>query len=165
MGFPEDMGPGDLDGFGFLIPYGEGLPVLGSLWTSSIFPGRAPTGSKFTRNMMGGWRNGWVLSRDDHELQDRILDVFEKALPSRGQVEFLRIVRHAKAIPQYTVGHERRLQEIGSRLKRFPGIYLTGNAYRGVALNDCTREARETARRVVGDLFGEKGSGGGEDAG
>jgi len=115
--------------------------------------------------MLGGWRNGWILSRDDQELQDQVLDVFEKGLQSRGQVQFSRIVRHAKAIPQYTVGHGKRLQEIEKRLEQFPGIYLTGNAYRGVGLNDCSREARETARRVTGDLFGRPGTRGDKDAG
>ena len=42
LGFSKAEAPGPLDGFGFLVPYREGVPVLGSLWTSSIFPGRAP---------------------------------------------------------------------------------------------------------------------------
>jgi len=163
IGFPERESPGPLDGFGFLVPHSEGLPLLGSLWTSSIFPGRAPAGHRFTRNMLGGWRNGWVVSRDDHELEERVLDVFEKALPARGRAVFLRVVRHARAIPQYALGHGRRLAEIDKRLQRFPGLYLTGNAYRGVALNDCTREARETARRVAADFLGGSGFHGAKD--
>jgi protoporphyrinogen/coproporphyrinogen III oxidase len=151
LGFPEDAAPGALDGFGFLVPHGEGVPLLGSLWTSSIFPGRAPDGSLFTRNMVGGWRNGSILSKEDAELQEMVLQVLEKALHARGQVEFRRVVRHAKAIPLYTVGHGIRLQEIEERVKAFPGLYLTGNAYRGVALNDCTREAERVAGRVESD--------------
>jgi len=109
--------------------------------------------------MLGGWRNGWVVSRDDDELQEQVLDVFEKAMPARGRVEFLRVVRHPRAIPQYVLGHGRRLVEIEKRVERFPGLYLTGNAYRGVALNDCTHEARATARRLAADLLGP-GAGG-----
>jgi len=162
LGFDARCGPGPLDGFGFLVPHEEGLPLLGSLWTSSIFSGRVPEGKQLTRNMVGGWRNGWVLARDDAELQERVLDVFETALQARGQVDFLRVVRHARAIPLYTVGHENRLREIGARMERHPGVYLTGNAYRGVALNDCVREARVMARRVVEDRVGRPP--GGEEA-
>lgn len=153
LGFDSGSGPGPLNGFGFLVPHEEGLPLLGSLWTSSIFVGRAPQGKQLTRNMLGGWRNGWILGREDAELAGRVLDVFAEALPARGRAEFVRVVRHPRAIPLYTVGHEARLQRIGDLLRRHRGIYLTGNAYRGVALNDCVREAGGTARRVAEDLL------------
>ena len=165
LGFDAGSGPGPLDGFGFLVPHEEGLPLLGSLWTSSIFPGRAPQGKQFTRNMLGGWRNGWILSRGDAELEEQVLDVFARALPARGRVEFLRVIRHVQAIPLYKVGHEARLRRIGDLLARHPGIWLTGNAYRGVALNDCVREARVTARRVLERLVGDPGSQGAPDGG
>ena len=162
LGFDSACGPGPLDGFGFLVPHEEGLPLLGSLWTSSIFPGRAPQGKQFTRNMLGGWRNGWILSREDGEMQERVLEVFARALPARGRVEFLRVIRHVKAIPLYTVGHEARLRRIGELLAAHPGIWLTGNAYRGVALNDCVREAGATARKVVEHVAGGRGCRGGD---
>ena len=153
LGFPKEDAPGNLDGFGFLVPYREGLPLLGSLWTSSIFPDRSPAGHVFTRNMLGGWRNGQVLSCDDNELEEMVLGTFSKAMNRAGSVHFRRIVRHTRAIPLYEVGHETRLQKITEGLERFHGLYLTGNAYRGVSLNDCTREAGETAGRVEADFL------------
>lgn len=148
LGFLKAEAPGPLDGFGFLVPYLEGSPVLGSLWTSSIFPERAPEDSVLTRNMVGGWRNGWAVSLEEEELEDLASGMLEQALGNRGSVCFRRCIRHAKAIPLYLLGHGRRLEAIDERLARFPGVYLTGNAYRGVALNDCTREAVRIARRV-----------------
>ncbi len=165
LGFPEDAAPGPMDGFGFLVPYGEGVPVLGSLWTSSIFPQRAPAGSHFTRNMVGGWRNGWPLACEDDELEEMVLRVLEKALKGRGTVRFRKVVRHPEAIPLYGVGHGQRLREIGERLAPFAGLYLTGNAYRGVALNDCAREAERTARKVEADFLSAGVPWGEKDAG
>ncbi len=153
LGFSKAEAPGPLDGFGFLVPYREGVPVLGSLWTSSIFPGRAPEGCVFTRNMVGGWRNGWATSLEEEELEETVSATLEQALGARGTVHFRSCVRHAKAIPLYFLGHGRRLNAIEDCLARFPGVYLTGNAYRGVALNDCTREAVRIARRVEQDLI------------
>ncbi len=151
LGFPEREAPGSLDGFGFLIPYAEKTPVMGSLWTSSIFSGRAPSGHVFTRNMVGGWRNAWASTCDDGTLTGLVFEILEKALGNRGRAAFQRIVRHTHAIPLYTVGHGQRLQEVDRLLEGYPGLYLTGNAFRGVALNDCSREALRVAKQVEAD--------------
>ena len=153
LGFSRAEAPGPLDGFGFLVPYREGSPVLGSLWTSSIFPERAPGDCVLTRNMVGGWRNGWAVSLEDEELEEIASTMLEQAIGSRGRARFRRCVRHTRAIPLYLLGHGRRLAAIEERLALHPGLYLTGNAYRGVALNDCAREAVRTARRVEEDLL------------
>ena len=63
--------------------------------------------------------------------------------------EFARSYTHQRAIPQYHVGHARRLSEIDRELPAQPGLYLTGNAYRGVSLNDCIENAWKTADRVL----------------
>lgn len=159
LGFSRAEAPGPLDGFGFLVPYREGSPVLGSLWTSSIFPARAPSDCVLTRNMVGGWRNGWAASLQDEELEEIASAMLGQAVGNRGRARFRRCVRHSKAIPLYFLGHGRRLSAIEERLARYPGLYLTGNAYRGVALNDCTREAVRIARRVEEDLLQVRGLG------
>lgn len=160
LGFAKTEAPGPLDGFGFLVPYGEGSPILGSLWTSSIFPGRAPRDTVLTRNMVGGWRNGWTMSLDEEDLEQMTSEMLARAVGGRGRVQFRRFVRHPRAIPLYLVGHARRLEAIEERLSGFPGIYLTGNAFRGVALNDCTREACRLARRIEEDWMEGREDGG-----
>ncbi len=59
-----------------------------------------------------------------------------------------------RAIPQYVAGHEQRLQALDERLKAFPGLFLTGNAFSGVGLNDCVRSSNETAERILSQLQG-----------
>ena len=68
--------------------------------------------------------------------------------------DFVRIFRHERAIPQYVVGHEQRLLALDERLKAFPGLFLTGNAFSGVGLNDCVRSSNETAERILSQLQG-----------
>jgi oxygen-dependent protoporphyrinogen oxidase len=164
LGFPRAEAPGALDGFGFLVPYGEGRPVLGSLWTSSIFPGRAPAEFVFTRNMVGGWRNGWTVALEEEELEAMASSMLEEAVGGKGRVHFRQCIRHQRAIPLYLLDHGRRLETLEERLAAFPGIYITGNAFRGVALNDCTREAWRVAQRVEQDCIDPQGREGGREA-
>ena len=63
--------------------------------------------------------------------------------------EMVRIYRHRRAIPQYLVGHAARLERIEARLRSYPGVILTGNAYRGVGINDCVHQAKEAAKKAV----------------
>ncbi|MEW6441059.1 MAG: protoporphyrinogen oxidase [bacterium] len=153
LAFPEGATPGSLDGFGFLVPHREGTPVLGSLWTSRIFESRSPAGCVLTRNMVGGWRSPQAVEAEDAELEEMVHRLLERASGARGKVIFRYVVRHERAIPSYVVGHVRRLERIEERLALFPGVYLTGNAYRGVAINDCTREAVRVSQRIEADFL------------
>jgi len=56
---------------------------------------------------------------------------------------------HDRGIPQYLVGHGKRLELIFGRLAGLPGLHLNSNAYRGIALNDCVRESRATAEGIA----------------
>ena len=59
-----------------------------------------------------------------------------------------RVYRYEQAIPQYEVGHQALLDGLEARLRAFPGLFLTGNSYRGVSVNDCLREGKRTADKV-----------------
>ena len=66
---------------------------------------------------------------------------------------FIRIFRHEKAIPQYIVGHGKRLEALTELLKRQPGLVLTGNSYRGIGLNDCVAAAHKGAQEALDHLM------------
>jgi oxygen-dependent protoporphyrinogen oxidase len=148
-----DRGP--LDGFGFLVPRSEGIRTLGALWESTIYPNRAPVGKSLLRVILGGAHDPGAIRLDDEELTRIVLDELRTTMGLHVRPEFIRIVRHAVGIPQYTVGHLARLQRIESRLERHPGLFLAGNSYRGVAINSCIAEAPAIARRVV-DFIGNR---------
>lgn len=142
------MGPG-LDGFGFLVPSREERGILGTVVDSNVFPNRAPEGRVLLRTMVGGARRPENALLEDDVLLDRVRSELRDIMQLRADPEFTSIYRHEKAIPQYLVGHSDRLARLENELDRFPGLFLTGNAYRGVSLNDCVVNARKTADRVV----------------
>lgn len=139
----------DLDGFGYLIPRKEGRSILGTLWDSSIFPQRAPEGHVLLRSMMGGATNPGAAGFSDDEVLSRTMADLRGIMGITAAPDFVRIFRHPRAIPQYLSGHSRRLAAIADRLDRHAGLFLTGNAFHGIGLNDCVNAANRTAGQVV----------------
>jgi len=141
------MGSG-LDGFGFLVPSRERRGILGTVVDSNVFPNRAPAGKVLLRTMVGGARTPQLAELSDELLIDRVLGDLKDIMGISADPEFVSIYRHRKAIPQYLVGHAERLVAIGEELRKFPGLVLTGNAFRGVSLNDCVLNAAGTAQSL-----------------
>ena len=150
MGFKKSDMNHALNGFGFLAPSREERSILGCLWTSSIFPGhRAPPDHALLRVMIGGARHPLLSVKTDAELLSSALRELRELLGLHNRPSFFRVFRHKSAIPQYEMGHLSRIQALDAALGEWPGLYLAGNAYRGVAVNDCTREADRLATQVV----------------
>jgi oxygen-dependent protoporphyrinogen oxidase len=146
----HDRGP--LDGFGFLVPRGEGVRILGALWETSIYGARAPHGKALIRAMIGGATDPSVSDLSDGALLDTVRADLERTMGLRLAPEFVHIVRHRRGIPQYTIGHLGRLDRIESGLAGAPGLFLAGNSYRGVAVNSCIEEGRKLAARITTHL-------------
>ncbi|HKK01734.1 MAG TPA: protoporphyrinogen oxidase, partial [Desulfuromonadales bacterium] len=141
---------------GYLIPRREGRAILGTLWDSSIFPERAPEGNVLLRSMMGGATNPAAIDLSEAEVRSRVAAELKTIMGIDAAPDFVRIFRHQRAIPQYTVGHSRRLQAIDEHLGKVRGLFLTGNAFSGIGINDCVNAAQQVAKRVV-DFLGDEG--------
>lgn len=138
-----------LDGFGYLVPKEEGRTVLGTLWDSSMFEERAPAGMALLRSMAGGACKPELIGLSDDELTKRIRADLQAAMGISKEPAFVRIIRHQQAIPQYTVGHGKRLEAVDGRLSSLPGLFLTGNAFKGVGLNDCVAASQATVDKAL----------------
>jgi oxygen-dependent protoporphyrinogen oxidase len=130
-----------LDGFGYLTPRGSRRDVLGVQWCSSTFTGRAPEGMAMLRAVCGGWQRPEIVNWDDTRLIRAVTAELRVSMGITAQPVFERIIRWDRAIPQYHVGHLERVAAIEARTARHLGLFLAGNAYRGIALNDCTEQA------------------------
>ncbi|MGL4465020.1 MAG: FAD-dependent oxidoreductase, partial [Planctomycetia bacterium] len=98
--------------------------------------------------ILGGWQRRDVLQWTDRELVEAVRADLAAALGVAASPIFQWIYRWPLAIPQYFLGHGARLERIDTAVRRHDGLFLTGNAYRGVAINDCTAEAERTATAV-----------------
>lgn len=141
-----------LDGFGYLITRKEGRSTLGTLWDSSMFDNRAPDGRVLLRSMAGGACLPELINIPDGLLLSRVQDDLRLIMGIEAEPSFVRIFRHEQAIPQYIAGHGERLARLEELAAGHPGLLLTGNAFRGVGLNDCVASSHLAVERAVAFL-------------
>jgi oxygen-dependent protoporphyrinogen oxidase len=137
-----------LDGFGFLVPRGQGPRILGALWESSVYPGRAEPGRALIRVMAGGAHDPAFISLTDDQALGLVRRDLRTTMGITAEPRMVQIVRHPDGIPQYTVGHLDRLAQIDAGMARLPGLHLAGHGYRGVGINHVIANARALADQI-----------------
>jgi protoporphyrinogen/coproporphyrinogen III oxidase len=142
-----------MDAFGFVVPTKENRSLLGCTFASVKFPGRAPEGTMLLRAFIGGDAHASLLAMDDKDLATRVQRDLAELLGISGPPIFSSLVRHEKAMPQYTLGHLDRVAHVESQAKKHPGLVLAGNGYRGLGLPDCVRSGETAAESIFRDLF------------
>jgi oxygen-dependent protoporphyrinogen oxidase len=134
------------------VPFREGRKILGTLFDSSIYPGRAPEGHVLLRTMVGGARASSIAMLEDGKLLDTVLSELGNVTGIKAEPEFVKLYRHEKAIPQYAVGHPGKLKALDERLEKFRGLYITGNALKGIGFNDCIENSYQLAIRILEEV-------------
>jgi oxygen-dependent protoporphyrinogen oxidase len=148
LGYRRAEVPVALDGFGFIVPQQTRRDLLGVQWCSSIFPERAPPGLVLLRAMCGGWNRPEIVGWDDNRLIQAVRAELRLAMGIETTPVFHHLVRWERAIPQYHLGHLERVAWIEERVARHPGLFVGGNAYHGIAVNDCTEQAELLAEQL-----------------
>jgi protoporphyrinogen/coproporphyrinogen III oxidase len=144
LGFaPGSMPPPD--GFGFLVPTLERRRILGAIHASSTFPWRAEGGRILYTCMVGGAKRPDLVDLDDAALVTLVREELRELAGVMAEPIFSEVFHWKRGIPQYNVGHLERVAAIDEDLTRWPGLYLTGNAYKGIGLTDCIRSATALA--------------------
>jgi len=154
LGFVRETLERGPQGFGFLAPRSEKLRILGSLWPSDIFADRAPSGLRLTTTMIGGAHDENAVELDDANLGRIALEDLRQAMGFVVAPRFKRVARHARAIPQYTLGHLDRVAGIEHALAERSGLVIAGNGLHGLSVNACIEEAGPLAERILGILDG-----------
>jgi protoporphyrinogen/coproporphyrinogen III oxidase len=152
LGFEKARAKDKLPGFGALAPRGETKSLLGVLVPSNIFPDRAPSDAALATAMLGGARDPSIVERDDAVLIARALEEIRAVTGLDAEPRFVRVLRHARGIPQYNLGHGARLAAIDAAVAAHRGLFLAGNSYRGIAINACAADAPKVARSIL-DAF------------
>ncbi|MEX0601811.1 MAG: protoporphyrinogen oxidase, partial [Bacteroidota bacterium] len=142
----------DVDGFGFLVPTVERRNILGCLWSSSLFPGRAQEGMSALTCFVGGGRQPGLLERDDPALVELAGEDLKSIMQITGKPVYFRVTRWPQAIPQYELGHMKLMVELDRFEVDHPGLFLCSNYRGGIAVGDCVMNAHRTAVQVLARL-------------
>ena len=149
LGFRREQVAHPLDGFGLLVPAVEQRSILGVLFSSSLFPGRAPDGHVALTVMVGGTRQPEMASLSPDRLLARIRTDLTELLGITGEPVFQRHTVWPRAIPQYNLGYEQYLGVMAACERANPGLLIGGQARDGIALPACIAAGESLAARAV----------------
>ena len=153
LAYPNGAFKRPLDGFGNLIPRNQGIRTLGTIWSSTLFPGRTPEGWALLTNYIGGATDWEIAELSKTEIAAAVhQDLQRTLLAAAAEPKILNIRLWPQAIPQYVLGHRDRLQRLEASLQNNPGLYVCSNYLDGVALGDCVRRAHDRADAVAAYL-------------
>ena len=152
LGFRKEDVRRPVAGFGFLVPSREQRGILGCLWSSSLFPHRAPEGTVALTTFVGGARQPELVDLKEDALCDLALSEVKKIMEIEGKHVYLRLTRWRKAIPQYELGHLAKIEILDKFEQAHPGVWFCSNFKGGISVGDCVKSARETADRVLQSL-------------
>jgi len=148
-GFRIKNVPHPLEGFGLLVPEVEQRSILGTLFSSTLFPGRAPDDMVGLTTFVGGVRSPELASLDDLSLARLVGNELWELLGVNGPIQYLDVRRWPRAIPQYTLGYD-RYQEIFSAIEAAtPGLFIGGNVRDGISIGSCIESGTRLARAAL----------------
>lgn len=141
-----------VEGFGFLVPRGEAATLLGCLFPSQLFRGRAPAGHELLTAFAGGRRRPELVDEPDDTLRELIISDLDLALGFHGAPRDLGVARWRHAIPQPDRYHVRRMRELEAALADTPRFALAGGYLSGVAVADAILSGARAAESVSAAL-------------
>ncbi len=137
-----------LDAFGGLIPSKEKRGVLGILFPSAIFKGRAPETGALLSVFLGGIKKPEIISKSDQEIRDIVMKEIRETLFDNSEPDLFKIFRYSHAIPQYEKTSGERLYFIKKIQDQYPGLILAGNIRDGIGMADRIKQAK-----IISDML------------
>jgi oxygen-dependent protoporphyrinogen oxidase len=149
LGYRREQVQHPLDGFGLLVPEIERRDVLGILFSSTLFPGRAPDGHVALTVLVGGTRQPEIARLPAEKLLDVVGGDLRELLGVSGTPVFQRHTFWPRAIPQYNLGYETHLEAIAAAERSHRGLFIGGQARDGIAVPACVAAGEKLADRLA----------------
>ena len=140
----------NINAFGGLVPSKENRRILGVLFPSSFFNGRAPKDGALLSVFLGGIKHPEFYDLNDEQIKTLVDEEIGEMLHLKGiKPDLLKIFRYHHAIPQYTVTSEQRLNAIEFIQHVYPGLVLAGNINDGIGMGDRIKQGRGVAEKII----------------
>jgi len=148
LGFRREDVTHPCQGFGMLIPKIEGFKILGTIFSSALFPNRAPAGHLTLTSYIGGARYPELALLPPAQLIETVLADLRVLLGVKGPPVFAQTAVYPRAIPQYNVGYGKYRQLLNDFEAAAPGLFFAGHYRDGVSLGDSIVSGVNIAGRV-----------------
>lgn len=142
----------NLYGFGFLVPRQEKIRTLGTVWNSSLFPGRGPEGTVTMTSFIGGATDLQAIEHTDKEISKIVQQDNVRLLGITGEPVAGKVWKHPRALPQYNLRHGHIVEAIREGERALPGVFFAGNYLEGPSLGKCLENGFRTAEAVAAYL-------------
>ncbi len=149
LGFRREDIAHPLDGFGLLAPARERRVLLGAIFSSTLFPERAPAGHVAITVMAGGTRQPELARLPPDALLATVLPDLCELLGMHGKPVFTHHTFWPRAIPQYNLGYGRFLAAMMATEKKLPGLFIGGHVRDGISLGACIASGLRLAERAT----------------
>jgi oxygen-dependent protoporphyrinogen oxidase len=148
LGFRREDVAHSCQGFGMLIPKVEGFRILGTIFSSSLFPNRAPAGHVTLTSYVGGERQPDLALRSAEELVALTCEDLQVLLGVKGRPVFQHTALYPRAIPQYNLGYGHYREWMDAVENQTAGLFLAGHYREGVSLGDSIVSGCNVVERV-----------------
>ncbi|MFL6559148.1 MAG: protoporphyrinogen oxidase [Bacillus sp. (in: firmicutes)] len=150
LAFPEEAVKNDIDGTGFVVSRNSDYSITACTWTHKKWAHSTPKGKVLLRCYVGRSGDETIVDLSDDRIIKIILDDLKKTMDITMSPDFAVISRWKNSMPQYTVGHKKRVADIFEHMSaELPGIFLAGSSYGGVGLPDCIDQGVEAVQNVL----------------
>jgi len=149
LGYKREQVKTSLRGFGFLVPEIEKRKILGTIWSSSIFPDRAPESCVELTTFVGGSRQPKIVDMPTDEVAKLAHDENAALMKIEGAPEFQSVSKWERAIPQYNIGHLSIMDAVSRVESLHKGFYICSNYKDGISVADCIANGKKTAEAIL----------------
>ncbi|WP_071459086.1 protoporphyrinogen oxidase [Bacillus massilinigeriensis] len=153
MAFPESAIKEDIDGTGFVVSRNSDYAITACTWTHKKWAHSAPAGKALLRCYVGRPGDEAIVDAADAEIVQVALGDLQKIMNISGEPEFTVVTRWKESMPQYTVGHRGRIEELKKGLaEELPGVYAVGSSFEGLGIPDCIDQGEGAVKKVLSYL-------------
>ena len=150
LAFSEDAIKKDIDGTGFVVTRNSDYSITACTWTHKKWPHTTPKGKALLRCYVGKPGDETVVDLSDDEIIKIAMEDLNKTMNITSDPEFSVVTRWKNSMPQYTVGHKKRVELLKRNMaKELPGVFLAGSSYEGIGLSDCVDQGEAAVEKVI----------------
>lgn len=138
----------------FFVSRNSDYAITTCTWCNHKWNNVVPDGYDLFRVYIGRVGDEAIVELSDTAIENTVLNDLKKSIGIVGSPEFTVVSRWKQAMPQYTVGHEMRMDQVKNSLyEQFPNIRLVGSSYEGISIPDCVSQGKNVATEMLESMF------------